>query len=198
MVSKILLKLIPMTGKVDGGAKASVGIAKDYLHPAKEADSDTSDEGSSPIEEVQMTVGTTDDPSLPCMTFRTLVLGITANIVITIINTFFGYRTEPLHVSAIVIQIAALPIGRLMAGVLPREPIGFPLIPWRFSLNPGPFNVKEHVLITTFAYTGSGAMGAMLVNVVKAFYKRKLDFIPSLLFVLATQVRTKTQTLVLP
>ena len=175
-----------MTGKVDDDAKASV---------CKGADSDTSpDEESSPIEEVQMTVATTDDPSLPCMTFRTLVLGITANTVITIINTFFGYRTSPLHVSAIAIQIAALPLGRLMAGVLPVEPIGFPFIPWRFSLNPGPFNVKEHVLITIFANTGSGAMGTMVVNVVKAFYKRELDFVPSLLFVLASQVRSKTSS----
>lgn len=151
-----------------------------------------SDEGDfrSPIEEVQMTVGTTDDPSLPCMTFRTITLGITANILLTVINTFFGYRTEPLHVSAIVVQIAVLPIGRFMARVLPKRPlIGFPFIPWRFSLNPGPFNVKEHVLITIFANTGSNAMGTMLINVVKAFYKRQLDFIPSLLFVLATQVR---------
>lgn len=146
----------------------------------------------SPIEEVQMTVGTSDDPSLPCMTFRTIVLGITANILITVINTFFGYRTEPLHVSAIVIQIAVLPIGRLMARVLPKQPlIGFPFIPWRFSLNPGPFNVKEHVMITIFANTGSNAMGTMLINVVKAFYKRQLDFIPSLLFVVATQVRKR-------
>ncbi|KAG0591869.1 hypothetical protein KC19_1G207800 [Ceratodon purpureus] len=177
-----------MKGKTDGDAKADLGVSKDYLSPAKEAHSDATDEEPSPIEEVQMTVSTTDDPSLPCMTFRTLVMGITANIVITIINTFFGYRTEPLHVSAIAIQIAALPLGRLMAAVLPREPIGFPLIPWRFSLNPGPFNVKEHVLVTIFANTGSGAMGTMLINVVKAFYKRQLDFVPSLLFVLATQI----------
>ncbi|KAG0574506.1 hypothetical protein KC19_VG266700 [Ceratodon purpureus] len=115
-----------MKGKTDGDAKADLGVSKDYLSPAKEAHSDATDEEPSPIEEVQMTVSTTDDPSLPCMTFRTLVMGITANIVITIINTFFGYRTEPLHVSAIAIQIAALPLGRLMAAVLPREPIGFP------------------------------------------------------------------------
>ncbi|CAK9222815.1 unnamed protein product [Sphagnum troendelagicum] len=156
---------------------------------------------SSPIiEEVAFTVATVDDPTLACLTFRTVVLGVGGNMLLTIVNTFFGYRKEPLHISAISIQIVALPLGHLMAKLLPRKSIQL-VLPglitnhdgrrwwsWGFSLNPGPFTMKEHVLITVFANTGGGAAATIVVNVVKAFYKQRMDFMPSLVFVVATQL----------
>jgi OPT family oligopeptide transporter len=165
---------------------------------------------SSPIiEEVAFTVATVDDPTLACLTFRTVVLGVGGNMLLTIVNTFFGYRKEPLHISAISIQIVALPLGHLMAKLLPRKSIQL-VLPglitnrdgrrwwsWGFSLNPGPFTMKEHVLITVFANTGGGAAATIVVNVVKAFYKQRMDFMPSLIFVVATQVRSSEKTLLL-
>lgn len=60
---------------------------------------------------------------------------------------------------------------------------------WEFTLNPGPFNVKEHVLITIFANAGaSNAYAIHIVSAVKIFYKQQLTFIVSLLVVLTTQV----------
>jgi OPT family oligopeptide transporter len=165
---------------------------------------------SSPIiEEVAFTVATVDDPTLACLTFRTVVLGVGGNMLLTIVNTFFGYRKEPLHISAISIQIVVLPLGHLMAKLLPRKSIQL-VLPglitnrdgrrwwsWGFSLNPGPFTMKEHVLITVFANTGGGAAATIVVNVVKAFYKQRMDFMPSLIFVVATQVRSSKKTLLL-
>jgi hypothetical protein len=161
------------------------------------------------IEEVAFTVATVDDPTLACFTFRTVVLGVGGNMLLTIVNTFFGYRKEPLHISAISIQIVALPLGHLMAKLLPRKSIQL-VLPglitnrdgrrwwsWGFSLNPGPFTMKEHVLITVFANTGGGAAATIVVNVVKAFYKQRMDFLPSLIFVVATQVRSSKKTLLL-
>ncbi|KAK6792575.1 hypothetical protein RDI58_011656 [Solanum bulbocastanum] len=52
----------------------------------------------------------------------------------------------------ITVQVATLPIGRLMARVLPKRK--FMIKSWEFSMNPGPFNVKEHVLISIFANAG--------------------------------------------
>ena len=45
-------------------------------------------------------------------------------------------------------QLLAFPLGRLWARFLPNVKI------FGISLNPGPFNVKEHVLITMMATVG--------------------------------------------
>ncbi|KAJ7569007.1 hypothetical protein O6H91_01G057000 [Diphasiastrum complanatum] len=145
------------------------------------------------IEEVALTVSTVDDPSLPVWTFRTWTLGLISCVILSYLNTFFGYRTEPLTVTAISAQIAALPVGHFMAATLPNKIIAIPFTTWRFSLNPGPFNVKEHVLITIFANAGSGfgsgpAYAIGIVNIVKAFYRRSISFVACLLLVLTTQV----------
>ena len=57
------------------------------------------------------------------------------------------------------------------------------------SLNPGPFNMKEHVLITIFANSGAGTVYAMhVITAVRVFYKQQITFFVSLLVVLTTQV----------
>ncbi|KDO59176.1 hypothetical protein CISIN_1g037647mg [Citrus sinensis] len=61
-----------------------------------------------------------------------------------------------LSVGSISAQIIVLPLGKLMAATLPSKPIRVPLTKWTFSMNPGPFNLKEHVLITIFANCGAG------------------------------------------
>ncbi|KAF5462983.1 hypothetical protein F2P56_018941 [Juglans regia] len=60
---------------------------------------------------------------------------------------------------------------------------------WEFTLNPGPFNVKEHVLITIFANSGAGNVYAIhLVSAVKIFYKKNMSFLVAFLVVITTQV----------
>lgn len=60
---------------------------------------------------------------------------------------------------------------------------------WEFTLNPGPFNVKEHVLITIFANSGAGNVYAIhLVSAVKIFYKKNMTFLVAFLVVITTQV----------
>ena len=59
----------------------------------------------------------------------------------------------------------------------------------KFTLNPGPFNVKEHVLITIFANAGAGTVYAIhVVTAVRVFYGKDISFFVSLLVVLTTQV----------
>ncbi|KAH9311910.1 hypothetical protein KI387_026945, partial [Taxus chinensis] len=106
-------------------------------------------EEQSPIEEVALVVPITDDPTLPVFTFRVWILGFVSCVVLMFLNTFFTYRTQPLVISAILAQILALPVGKFMAATLPTWKMQF--FGWEYSLNPGPFNMKEHVLITIFA-----------------------------------------------
>ena len=156
----------------------------------KAADGEASGERC-PVEEVALVVPETDDPSLPVMTFRAWFLGITSCVLLIFLNTFFTFRTQPLTISAILMQIAVLPIGRFMAATLPTEE--YSVLGWRFSLNPGPFNMKEHVIITIFANcgvsTGGGdAYSIGAITVMKAYYKQSLSFLCGLFIVLTTQV----------
>lgn len=143
----------------------------------------------SPIEQVRLTVPITDDPTLPCLTFRTWVLGITSCALLAFANQFFGYRQNILSVTSVSAQIVVLPVGRLMAAILPNKVIRFPRTKWSFSLNPGPFNLKEHVLITIFANSGSNPVYAVgIITIVKAFYHGNIDAVPAMLLSQTTQV----------
>ncbi|CAL5411778.1 unnamed protein product [Camellia sinensis] len=161
----------------------------------KKLDSDTltaeisDEENDCPIEEVRLTVPITDDPTLPCLTFRTWFLGIISCSILAFLNQFFGYRQNPLYVSSVSAQIAVLPIGKLMASYLPNKSIRIPATKWSFSLNPGPFNLKEHVLITIFANSGSNYVLAVgIITIVKAFYHRQLHPLTAMLLTQTTQM----------
>ncbi|KAG0309100.1 hypothetical protein BGZ98_005212 [Dissophora globulifera] len=115
----------------------------------------------SPIPEVAAVVPNTDDPMLPCMTFRFWVMGL--------------------------ISILALSIGQFMARVLPTRT--FRIFRFEFSLNPGPFNVKEHVLITIMSSCGAGTAYAVDIIVIqRVFYKQDFGFLANLLLILTTQL----------
>ncbi|KAK9988895.1 hypothetical protein SO802_029134 [Lithocarpus litseifolius] len=152
------------------------------------------DEELCPIEEVRLTVANTDDPTLPMWTFRMWFLGLFSCALLSFLNQFFAYRIEPLVITQITVQVASLPIGRFMASVLPKTKFQIPGFGSRsFSLNPGPFNMKEHVLISIFANAGSafgsGAAYAVgIVNIIKAFYHRNISFFAAWLLIITTQV----------
>ncbi|EPS66512.1 hypothetical protein M569_08265, partial [Genlisea aurea] len=153
------------------------------------------DDGESPIEQVRLTVRNTDDPTLPVWTFRMWFLGIVSCGLLSFLNQFFSYRTQPLVITQITVQIAVLPIGRFMAAALPERRFGLPGLgpAWSFTLNPGPFNIKEHVLISIFANAGSAfgngpAYAVGIVDIVKALYGRSISFLAGWLLIITTQV----------
>ncbi|KAM7277666.1 hypothetical protein ACFE04_004800 [Oxalis oulophora] len=145
----------------------------------------------SPIEQVRLTVPNTDDTTLPVWTFRMWFLGILSCALLSFLNTFFSYRKEPLIITQITIQVATLPIGRFMASVLPKKK--YKIGSGEYSLNPGPFNMKEHALISIFANAGSAfgngpAYAVGIVDIIKAFYGRKISFLASWVLIITTQV----------
>lgn len=145
------------------------------------------------VEEVALVVPETDDPTLPVLTFRAWFLGLSSCTLLIFLNTFFIYRTQPLTISAILMQIAVLPVGRFMAATLPRKNYSVFGGRWSFSLNPGPFNIKEHAIITVMANCGvsiggGDAYSIGAITVMKAYYKQTLNFLCALLIVLTTQI----------
>ncbi|AET00810.2 putative oligopeptide transporter, OPT superfamily [Medicago truncatula] len=171
------------------------GVVQDTL-PAHDHDEsklaiadDDTEVDDSPIEQVRLTVSTTDDPTQPALTFRTWIIGLACCIVLAFVNQFFGYRTNPLTITAVSAQIVSLPIGKLMAATLPTTIYKVPFTKWSFTLNPGPFNLKEHALITIFASAGAGGVYAInIITIVKAFYHRNINPIAAFLLAITTQM----------
>lgn len=171
-----------------------MGTVEVEAPPSKDLDID--EEELSPIEQVRLTVPNTDDPSLPVWTFRMWFLGILSCCLLSFLNQFFAYRTEPLIITQITVQVATLPIGRFLATVLPKTKFNIPGFGSReFSFNPGPFNMKEHVLISIFANAGSAfgsgsAYAVGIVNIIKskAFYGRNISFFSAWVLIITTQV----------
>ncbi|XP_077237616.1 oligopeptide transporter 1-like isoform X2 [Tasmannia lanceolata] len=152
-------------------------------------DKDIDEVNDNPIEQVRLTVPIDDDPTMPVLTFRTWILGVISCALLAFLNQFFGYRQNPIFISSVPVQIVVLPIGKLMAATLPSKPIRVPMTKWAFSMNPGPFNIKEHVLITIFANCGAGTVYAVgIITAVMAFYKRSLNRGAALLLVQTTQL----------
>lgn len=116
------------------------------------AHSDYEDE--SPYPEVRAAVPTTDEPLMPVNTFRMWFLGLTFSVLISGLNQFFDARRPSVYISALTVQLLALPAGKAFEYILPsrRFKISIPFTGkfWVFSFNPGPFNIKEHVRFLFF------------------------------------------------
>ncbi|KAF9379834.1 hypothetical protein BGX21_002532, partial [Mortierella sp. AD011] len=136
------------------------------------------EEENSPIPEVAAIVSNTDDPTLPSLTFRFWVMGLGFSALISFCNQFFWFRENPITIGMSVVQLLAYPIGKFMAKVLPY---GF--------FNPGPFNVKEHVLIALSANCAAATAYAIDIIVIqKIFYNQDFGFLANFLLILTTQM----------
>ncbi|KAG5645321.1 hypothetical protein DXG03_006510 [Asterophora parasitica] len=140
-------------------------------------------EDDSPYPEVRSAVANTDDPDIPVSTIRAWVLGLIWAIIIPGLNQFFFFRYPSVSVSGIVAQLLVFPIGRFLARVVPNVHIfGIPL-------NPGPFSIKEHVLITIMASVGSGSAYATdIVAVQRVYYNQIYNFGYQWMVVMSTQL----------
>ncbi|KAF9921304.1 hypothetical protein FBU30_008702 [Linnemannia zychae] len=159
--------------------------------PSIDLDEDTN---TSPIEEVRVTVSSNDDPSLPYNTFRMWFLGLIFTAIIAFVNQFFSLRQTQIAIGYPVVALVSLPLGHLMAKVLPTRQFRIKLVPFTrlgfsFTLNPGPFSIKEHILIGTM--TACNANTAYAVDIVilqKIFYNDEQPFVAGWFLVLTTQI----------
>ncbi|KAG0199497.1 hypothetical protein BGX28_007255 [Mortierella sp. GBA30] len=145
------------------------------------------EEDDSPIEEVRVTVSNQDDPNLPCNTFRMWFLGLLWTAIISFVNQFFYLRQTQVGIGYSVVALLSLPMGHFMARVLPTRQ--FNLLGWSFSFNPGPFSIKEHVLIGTMVACNSGTAYAVdIVIMQKLWYNSEKPFIAGMFLVITTQI----------
>ncbi|KAJ3268241.1 hypothetical protein HDV01_003237 [Terramyces sp. JEL0728] len=88
-------------------------------------------------------VSTDDDPTQHAMTLRALVISTVFAIPLAFVNTIGSFRNNPFAIPSTIANILAYPIGVFFAAILPDVSL------FGIRLNPGPFNLKEHVIINT-------------------------------------------------
>ncbi|KAJ7762744.1 OPT oligopeptide transporter [Mycena maculata] len=140
----------------------------------------------SPYPEVRMAVSKVDDPLMPVNTFRMWFLGLFFSVLLAGINQIFEYRDPSVFITGIVGQLVSLPAGKFLEWVLPNKQFKTMNCVW--SLNPGPFNIKEHVCVTAMinvAYNGAIATDVLATQ--HEFFGQRLPWIYQLLIILGTQ-----------
>lgn len=154
------------------------------------------DEEDSPYPEVRASVSNIDDPEMPCLTFRAWVLGLFFVVVCGSLNMFFQLRYPAPTITPVIVQIVSYPAGKLCATLLPDQVYRLPggsdrvkrsglrglLDRWwprwlapgaEWSLNPGPFNIKEHTVIAIMANAAVGPVYAVnMTLVMEKYYHR--------------------------
>ncbi|CAG8734673.1 11977_t:CDS:10 [Gigaspora margarita] len=144
-------------------------------------------EDNSVNELISAAANVNDDPSLPCLTFRFWVLSTFFTVLGAAISVFYYFRANYLNYSIFFVILVSYTAGKWMEKILPTRK--FRIKNWEFSLNPGPFNYKEHVCIAAAATAGgSTAYATAVISVQELFYNTRVNFLIGFLLLLSTQM----------
>lgn len=152
------------------------------------ADADAFFTENSPYDEVRAAVRPTDGGE-PANTLRAWILGLFFVTIASSLNMLLSMRNPQVNFPAVVVMLLVYPIGCLWAKIVPATAFNTFGIQW--TLNPGPFNIKEHVVVTVMASVSISyaySTDALLALQGKPFYNTDLGWAFSLLFSLSSQL----------
>ncbi|KAK2772340.1 hypothetical protein FQN53_004636 [Emmonsiellopsis sp. PD_33] len=133
--------------------------------------------------QVRNTVSLEDDTTLRTITFRYFVLTLLFITPGAFISQMGQYRTTASLYSVFFVQIASHYAGLFLAKVLPAWNIRIPFTRLSFSLNPGPWSVKEHVLVTISAAQGATSNSASTpISLAQLYYGTNINAGAALIF----------------
>ncbi len=139
----------------------------------------------SPYPEVRAAVRNYDE-DVPANTVRAWAIGLALTVAGASMNTLFSLRQPSISIGPLVAQVVAYPIGHAWARVMPAREFRTFGVPW--SLNPGPFNIKEHAVITVMASVSFAvAYSTDIILAQLVFYKQDFGLIFQLLLTISTQ-----------
>ena len=156
---------------------------KETLKPSVEEvvdiDADLEDENDPEIAElpphVRRIVSLHDDPTLPTLTFRYFLLSTIFVVPGAFLSQMNQYRTTYAPYSVFFVQIASNYVGAWLAKVLPKRRVHLPFTRFAFSLNPGPWSVKEHVLVTVTANSGAiSNQGIVPISLAELYFNNRI------------------------
>ncbi|OAQ64683.1 small oligopeptide transporter, OPT family [Pochonia chlamydosporia 170] len=141
---------------------------------------------NSPYVEVRAAVPPTDDPDMPVNTIRAWFLGTVLCTIVAACNVLLSMHRTSANISSTVVQLIAYPLGVGMAKVLPNKEHN--IMGLRFNLNPGPFNVKEHTIITIMTAAGTAFSYAIdILLAQEVFYNQHFQWGFQILLIISTQ-----------
>ncbi|KAF9115889.1 hypothetical protein BGW39_002942, partial [Mortierella sp. 14UC] len=141
---------------------------------------------NSRIEAVRLVVPLTDDVSLVALTFRFWVLSTSFSILGSVIQQYYLFRAASGTFSIYFVNLASYAAGTAMARLLPTT--HWTLAGRTFSLNPGPFNIKEHALIGIAVSTASTSAYAIeILAAMDLFLHHHINAFGAIVLIITTQ-----------
>ncbi|KAG0361744.1 hypothetical protein BG005_007450 [Podila minutissima] len=141
---------------------------------------------NSPIEAVRLVVPITDDPTLPVVTFRFWLLSFLFTALGATIQQYYFFRSTSGAFSIFFVNLVTFSLGKGLARIMPTAKIT--LFGQDLSLNPGPFNIKEHALIGIAVSTGASAAYAIdILSATDIFLDYRINFLGSMIIIITTQ-----------
>ncbi|CAI5756110.1 unnamed protein product [Candida verbasci] len=127
-------------------------------------------EDDSAFPEVRGAVPSFDDPTLPQNTIRAWVLGLILTTIGSAMNMYFSLHSPTITITTMVTSILAYPLGRFWAWAIPNWKLfGLDYL----QLNPGPFNIKEHAIITIMANASFNGGAAYATDILLAMNSKQ-------------------------
>ncbi|KAG9120714.1 hypothetical protein FRC07_003674 [Ceratobasidium sp. 392] len=161
------------SNKVDGATLSSLHFTSSRRSDLSgEFEGQYDEEEDSPYPEVRASVSNIDDVEMPTLTFRLWSIGMVLCMASAGANTFFNFRYPAPYLVPLVMLLISFPIGKFMAYTLPINDYELPrwLGGGTFSFNPGPFNIKEHMLLYIMANVATAPGYALNVMIVSEYY----------------------------
>ncbi|KAF8943272.1 hypothetical protein BGZ47_005624 [Haplosporangium gracile] len=138
------------------------------------------------VEAVRLVVPVTDDPTLMAITFRFWVISTFFGIIGAVIQEYYYFRATNGVFSIFFVNLASYALGKTMARIFPTKAIR--IGKFSLSLNPGPFNIKEHVLIgITVSTAATAAYAIAILATMDLHFEYRINALGSLLLILSTQ-----------
>ncbi|CAF1020000.1 unnamed protein product [Didymodactylos carnosus] len=147
------------------------------------------DADQSSYEEIAGTVSNKDDPEMLCLTFRSWFIGLMFACGLAFVNQYLYYSTNSIYITDALIPLVSYPFGILLAYILPKRAIKIGLSGnWCFSLNPGPFSIKEHVVIYSMAASSYSSYAMTIVDIKRVLGTETVNFGIGLILLISTQL----------
>ena len=167
------------------GAIRSASVYAEEEGPV-EGDGDNNPELKDIPWSVRRVVSLHDDPTLPTITFRYFLLTILFVAPGAFLSQLSSFRTTASPYSIFFVQVASNYVGLWLAKILPAKVVRVPFTRFSFSLNPGPWSVKEHVLVTISAASGAtGNLGVTPLAMSELYYNNPVHPAAAIFFMLA-------------
>ncbi|KAG9325167.1 hypothetical protein KVV02_002021 [Mortierella alpina] len=162
----------------DHALSFSESLSEDYT--------DFQEQENSPIEAVRLAVPITDDPSLPVVTFRFWLISFFFTALGATVQQYYFFRSSSGTYSIFFVNLVSFTLGKAMARTLSERK--FTVLGQTLSLNPGPFNIKEHALIGIAVSTGAGSAYAIdILSATDLFLGYRINALGSILLIITTQ-----------